>query len=101
VFIQVISGFVQVMRGKITDAEKLAARREKMGEFEKVMQGARPEVIGEYYDLTAPDMKQSTSTSTAYRFPTSQSGCRAPSRWWVGRSWSLASSRGWLPRCSR
>ncbi len=41
------AGFVQVMRGKITDAEKLAARREKMGEFEKVMQGARPDVIGE------------------------------------------------------
>ena len=41
------AGFVQVLRGTVNDAEKRAARRATMGEFEKVMHDARPDVIGE------------------------------------------------------
>jgi hypothetical protein len=41
------AGFVQVMRGKVTDAAKLAKLRGEMGKFEAVMHEARPDVIGE------------------------------------------------------
>ena len=41
------AGFVQVMRGKVTDPAKLAEVRGRMGEFESVMHEARPDVIGE------------------------------------------------------
>ena len=41
------AGFVQVMRGKVTDAAKLAELRGEMGKFEAVMHEARPDVIGE------------------------------------------------------
>jgi hypothetical protein len=41
------AGFVQVMRGHVTDASKLAELRRGMGEMEKVFSEARPDVIGE------------------------------------------------------
>jgi hypothetical protein len=47
------AGFVQVMRGRVTDPEKLAARRAVMGKFEAVMSEARPDVIGEVIAIHA------------------------------------------------
>jgi hypothetical protein len=41
------AGFVQVMRGKVTDAAKLAEVRGEMSTFEAAMHDARPDVIGE------------------------------------------------------
>ncbi|MGI8684030.1 MAG: hypothetical protein ACR2MO_02835 [Acidimicrobiales bacterium] len=44
------AGFVQVMRGHVLDATKMADLRGRMGEFEDAMAKARPDVIG---DITA------------------------------------------------
>lgn len=41
------AGFVQVMRGRITDPEGMRKFHERLGEFEAVMSKARPDVIGE------------------------------------------------------
>jgi hypothetical protein len=41
------AGFVQVMRGRVTDADKLAQVRGSLDKFEAVMHGARPDVVGE------------------------------------------------------
>lgn len=44
------AGFVQVMRGRVVDAAKVAELRGRMKEFEAAMADARPDVIG---DVTA------------------------------------------------
>jgi hypothetical protein len=44
------AGFVQVMRGHITDKDKMEALRARMGEFEASMAQHRPDVLG---DVTA------------------------------------------------
>jgi hypothetical protein len=41
------AGFLQVMRGRVTDAEKLAAIGSRTAEFESAMRQHRPDVIGE------------------------------------------------------
>jgi hypothetical protein len=41
------AGFVQVMRGRVKDTTKLAELRERTAELERIMQDARPDVIGE------------------------------------------------------
>lgn len=41
------AGFVQVMRGRVTDPAKLAALEGRLGEFEAAMHQARPDVLGE------------------------------------------------------
>ena len=43
------AGFVQVMRGRVTDAAKLDELRSRMAEFESALASHRPDVIG---DLT-------------------------------------------------
>jgi hypothetical protein len=45
------AGFVQVMRGHITDAAKLATLREGLARMETVFSAARPDVIGEMIAL--------------------------------------------------
>jgi hypothetical protein len=41
------AGFLQVMRGRVTDVEKLAEITSRTGEFESAMREHRPDVIGE------------------------------------------------------
>jgi hypothetical protein len=41
------AGFVQVMCGHVTDAEKMAALRPKMGQVESAMKRHRPDVLGD------------------------------------------------------
>ena len=41
------AGFVQVMRGRITDADKMAGVRERMGEMEAALRRHRPDVLGD------------------------------------------------------
>jgi hypothetical protein len=41
------AGFVQVMRGRVTDAEKMAALDARMGEMEAAMGRHRPDVLGD------------------------------------------------------
>ncbi len=41
------AGFVQVMCGRVTDAEKMAALRPRMGEMESAMKRHRPDVLGD------------------------------------------------------
>jgi hypothetical protein len=41
------AGFVQVMRGRVTDAARLASIRSQLGEFEATMAKFRPDVLGE------------------------------------------------------
>jgi len=41
------AGFVQVMRGRVTDSAKLAALRGDVGTMERVFGEARPDVVGE------------------------------------------------------
>ena len=47
------AGFVQVMRGRVTDAARLNAIRAKLGEFESAMAKFRPDVLGELIALHA------------------------------------------------
>lgn len=44
------AGFVQVMRGRVTDPSKMDDLRSRMGEFEAAMASHRPDVLG---DVTA------------------------------------------------
>jgi len=44
------AGFVQVMRGRVTDAAKMDALRSRMAEFESSLERHRPDVLG---DVTA------------------------------------------------
>ena len=47
------AGFVQVMRGRVTDADKVKTLESRYSEFESVLGSARPDVIGEtiaYHD---------------------------------------------------
>jgi hypothetical protein len=41
------AGFVQVMRGRITDPEAFRKTHERLGEFEAAMKKERPDVVGE------------------------------------------------------
>ena len=41
------AGFVQVMRGRVIDAEKMDALRPRMGEMESAMKRHRPDVLGD------------------------------------------------------
>jgi hypothetical protein len=41
------AGFVQVMRGRITDPDKMAGVRDHMGEMEAAMRRHRPDVLGD------------------------------------------------------
>jgi hypothetical protein len=41
------AGFVQVMRGRVTDADKMAGVRERMGELEAALRRHRPDVLGD------------------------------------------------------
>jgi len=41
------AGFVQVMCGRVTDAEKMEALRPRMGEMESAMKRHRPDVLGD------------------------------------------------------
>ena len=63
------AGFVQVMRGKVTDAAKVAEFRSKQAEFEAIMHDARPDVIGElvamHDDGTYTDVVYFTSEAEA------------------------------------
>jgi hypothetical protein len=45
------AGFVQVMRGRVTDPAKLAELRSDLGTMEKVFHEARPDVVGEVIAL--------------------------------------------------
>lgn len=56
------AGFVQVMRGHVVDAVKLAALRARMKEFEAAMSKMRPDVLG---DVTAIH-GDGTFTDTVY-----------------------------------
>jgi hypothetical protein len=47
------AGFVQVMRGHVTDAAKMADLRKASDEMEKVFSAARPDVVGEVIALHA------------------------------------------------
>jgi len=47
------AGFVQVMRGRVTDPEKLAALGPRKGEIEAALRRARPDVIGDVMVVTA------------------------------------------------
>lgn len=47
------AGFVQVMCGRVTDAEKMAALRPKMGEVESAMKRHRPDVLGDVIAVNA------------------------------------------------
>lgn len=63
------AGFVQVMRGRIIDAGKMQELRAKMAEFESVMAGFRPDVLGDvtivHDDGTYTDVIYFTSESEA------------------------------------
>jgi hypothetical protein len=54
--------FVQVMSGRVTDAEKMAAMRPRMGEMEAVMKRHRPDVLGDVIAMHA----DGTYTHTVY-----------------------------------
>jgi hypothetical protein len=41
------AGFVQVMRGQVTDREKMTAMRTRMAEFEESLSRHRPDVLGD------------------------------------------------------
>ena len=41
------AGFVQVMRGRVTDPAKLAGLKGRLGEFEAALRQIRPEILGE------------------------------------------------------
>jgi hypothetical protein len=45
------AGFVQVMRGRVTDSAKLAELRSDLGTMERVFSEARPDVVGEVIAL--------------------------------------------------
>jgi len=47
------AGFVQVMCGRVTDAEKMAALRPRMGEMESAMKRHRPDVLGDVIAVNA------------------------------------------------
>ena len=49
------AGFVQVMCGRVTDTEKMAALRPKMGEVESAMKRYRPDVLGDVIAVNADD----------------------------------------------
>jgi hypothetical protein len=49
------AGFLQVMRGHVTDAEKMAAVSARMPEFEASMRKHRPDVVGEVIVTHADD----------------------------------------------
>lgn len=63
------AGFVQVMRGRVTDAAKLAELRSDVATMEKVFGSARPDVIGEtialHDDGTYTDIVYFTSQAEA------------------------------------
>ena len=47
------AGFVQVMCGRVTDAEKMAALRPRMGDMESAMKRHRPDVLGDVIAVNA------------------------------------------------
>jgi hypothetical protein len=47
------AGFVQVMCGRVTDAEKMDALRPRMGEMESAMKRHRPDVLGDVIAVNA------------------------------------------------
>jgi hypothetical protein len=49
------AGFLQVMKGRVTDSEKLAAIGPRMPEFEAALRTHRPDVIGEVIAMHADD----------------------------------------------
>jgi hypothetical protein len=63
------AGFVQVMRGRVTDAEKLAGIEARTPEFEAVMRRYRPDVLGDviarHPDGTYTDVVYFTSETQA------------------------------------
>jgi hypothetical protein len=63
------AGFVQVMRGRITNRDKAAQLISRMGEFESLMRQHRPEVIGDitvlHADGTYTDVIYFTSEAEA------------------------------------
>jgi hypothetical protein len=63
------AGFVQVMRGRVTDAAKLAELRKDLATMEKVFSEARPDVVGEtialHDDGTYTDVVYFTSQTEA------------------------------------
>lgn len=68
------AGFVQVMRGRILDADKFAGLRGRMAEFEDAMAKARPDVIGDitviHPDSTYSDVIYFTSEAEARKAET-------------------------------
>jgi hypothetical protein len=68
------AGFVQVMRGRILDAAKMADLRGRMAEFEAAMAEARPDVIGDitviHSDGTYSDVIYFTSEAEARKAET-------------------------------
>src|SRR5207248_11784422 len=46
------AGFVQVMRGRVTNPEKLAALEHRKGEIETALGQARPDVLGDVMVVT-------------------------------------------------
>jgi hypothetical protein len=63
------AGFVQVMRGHVTDAGKLAEIRGRLADMESVLGSARPDVVGEliaiHGDGTYTDVVYFTSEAAA------------------------------------
>lgn len=63
------AGFVQVMRGRVTDQEKAAELMARAPEFEAAMQGQRPDVLGDvtalHADGTYTDLIYFTSEAEA------------------------------------
>lgn len=63
------AGFVQVMRGRITNKEKAAELMSRAAEFEAAMRGQRPDVIGDvtavHADGTYTDLIYFTSEAAA------------------------------------
>ena len=47
------AGFVQVMCGRVTDAEKMEALRPRMGDMESAMKRHRPDVLGDVIAVNA------------------------------------------------
>jgi hypothetical protein len=76
------AGFVQVMLGHITDADKLAELRKNIERMEKEMAQGRPDVIGEviavHGDGTSPTRR--TSRRRRRRARTKRSRCRPTRR---------------------
>jgi hypothetical protein len=56
------AGFVQVMRGRITDADAFRKMHARLGELEAAMSKARPDVIGEVVAIHG----DGTFTDTVY-----------------------------------